>query len=54
MTMFDKLKTWLANSPEPRGSSSTEGYAISFHSKIRTLLRRVGFWQLITHRVYSS
>lgn len=31
--MFEQLKTWLANSPEPRGAASTEGYAISFHSK---------------------
>jgi hypothetical protein len=31
--MFERLKEWLATSPDPRGAVSTEGYAISFHSK---------------------
>ena len=30
--MFERLKEWLATSPDPRGAVSTEGYAISFHS----------------------
>jgi hypothetical protein len=30
---FERLKAWLATSPEPRGTVSSEGYAISFHSK---------------------
>lgn len=33
MNMFDRLKQWLQNSPEPRGTQSTEGYAVSFHSE---------------------
>lgn len=39
LSMFEKLKTWLANSPEPRGSASTEGYAISFHNTVLLLFR---------------
>ena len=35
MDMFDRLKQWLQNSPEPRGTQSTEGYAVSFHSEWR-------------------
>jgi hypothetical protein len=31
--MFERLKEWLATSPDPRGAVSTEGYAISFHSR---------------------
>lgn len=31
--MFERLKVWLSNSPEPRGCTSAEGYAISFHSE---------------------
>lgn len=30
---FERLKEWLATSPEPRGTVSSEGYAISFHSE---------------------
>lgn len=33
--MFERLKEWLATSPDPRGAVSTEGYAISFHSKLQ-------------------
>ena len=32
--MFERLKEWLATSPDPRGAVSTEGYAISFHSEL--------------------
>jgi hypothetical protein len=32
-TMFERLKVWLSNSPEPKGCTSAEGYAISFHSE---------------------
>lgn len=32
-SMFERLKVWLSNSPEPKGCTSAEGYAISFHSK---------------------
>lgn len=31
---FERLKTWLSSTPEPRGTVSTEGYAISFHSEL--------------------
>ncbi|KAJ9115135.1 hypothetical protein QFC22_005465 [Naganishia vaughanmartiniae] len=31
--MFERLKVWLSNSPDPRGCTSAEGYAISFHSE---------------------
>jgi len=31
---FERLKTWLSTVPEPRGTVSTEGYAISFHSEL--------------------
>lgn len=34
MSMFDRLKNWLQNSPEPKGTQSTEGYAVSFHSEL--------------------
>ncbi|WWC62772.1 uncharacterized protein I303_105369 [Kwoniella dejecticola CBS 10117] len=36
---FDRLKTWLAEAPEPRGTVSTEGYAISFHNSCLLLFR---------------
>ncbi|WVR06484.1 hypothetical protein IAU60_003515 [Kwoniella sp. DSM 27419] len=36
---FDRLKTWLATAPEPRGTVSTEGYAISFHNSCLLLFR---------------
>ena len=44
MNMFDRLKQWLQNSPEPRGTQSTEGYAVSFHSESerRALVSRGG------------
>lgn len=29
---FERLKVWLATTPEPRGTVSSEGFAISFHS----------------------
>jgi hypothetical protein len=35
---FDRLKTWLSTAPEPRGTVSTEGYAISFHSERSNLI----------------
>ncbi|KAJ9098545.1 hypothetical protein QFC19_006313 [Naganishia cerealis] len=35
--MFERLKIWLSNSPEPKGCTSAEGYAISFHSNIGTV-----------------
>ncbi|WRT67942.1 uncharacterized protein IL334_004916 [Kwoniella shivajii] len=36
---FERLKTWLAEAPEPRGTVSTEGYAISFHNSCLLLFR---------------
>ncbi|WVQ65613.1 uncharacterized protein L199_003791 [Kwoniella botswanensis] len=36
---FERLKTWLAEAPEPRGTVSTEGYAISFHNSSLLLFR---------------
>ncbi|RXK40030.1 fungal specific transcription factor [Tremella mesenterica] len=36
---FDRLKTWLATAPEPRGTVSSEGYAISFHNSSLLLFR---------------
>jgi hypothetical protein len=32
---YERLKDWMTNAPDPRGTVSTEGYAISFHSKSR-------------------
>lgn len=40
--MFERLKVWLSNSPEPRGCTSAEGYAISFHSKSESAFSCVG------------
>ncbi|WOO76832.1 Positive regulator of purine utilization [Vanrija pseudolonga] len=37
--MFERLKDWLARSPEPRGTVSSEGYAISFHNSCLLLFR---------------
>lgn len=37
--MFERLKHWLANAPEPRGTVSSEGYAISFHNSCLLLYR---------------
>jgi hypothetical protein len=37
--MFERLKSWLATSPEPRGTVSSEGYAISFHNSCLLLFR---------------
>lgn len=37
--MFERLKNWLASSPEPRGTVSSEGYAISFHNSCLLLFR---------------
>lgn len=37
--MFERLKDWLATAPEPRGTVSTEGYAISFHNSCLLLFR---------------
>lgn len=39
--MFERLKEWLATSPDPRGAVSTEGYAISFHSKSPSCYRKL-------------
>ncbi|WVQ96491.1 hypothetical protein IAU59_003596 [Kwoniella sp. CBS 9459] len=36
---FERLKSWLATAPEPRGTVSTEGYAISFHNSCLLLFR---------------
>ncbi|WWC88553.1 uncharacterized protein L201_003464 [Kwoniella dendrophila CBS 6074] len=36
---YDRLKTWLAEAPEPRGTVSTEGYAITFHNSALLLFR---------------
>ncbi|OCF37183.1 fungal specific transcription factor [Kwoniella heveanensis CBS 569] len=36
---FERLKNWLATAPEPRGTVSTEGYAISFHNSCLLLFR---------------
>jgi hypothetical protein len=41
--MFERLKEWLATSPDPRGAVSTEGYAISFHSELNQSQSR-GKW----------
>ncbi|BEJ12191.1 hypothetical protein CspHIS471_0206510 [Cutaneotrichosporon sp. HIS471] len=37
--MFERLKSWLSSAPEPRGTVSTEGYAISFHNSCLLLFR---------------
>jgi hypothetical protein len=37
--MFEKLKSWLASAPDPRGTVSSEGYAISFHNSCLLLFR---------------
>jgi len=37
--MFERLKNWLATSPDPRGTVSSEGYAISFHNSCLLLFR---------------
>lgn len=37
--MFDRLKEWLSSAPEPRGTVSAEGYAISFHNSCLLLFR---------------
>ncbi|ORX37235.1 fungal-specific transcription factor domain-domain-containing protein [Kockovaella imperatae] len=37
--MFDRLKQWLATTPEPRGAVSSEGFAISFHNSVLLLFR---------------
>ncbi|KLT45067.1 hypothetical protein CC85DRAFT_299937 [Cutaneotrichosporon oleaginosum] len=37
--MFERLKSWLSGAPEPRGTVSTEGYAISFHNSCLLLFR---------------
>lgn len=37
--MFERLKSWLASSPDPRGTVSSEGYAISFHNSCLLLFR---------------
>ncbi|WWD18636.1 hypothetical protein CI109_103089 [Kwoniella shandongensis] len=36
---FRRLKEWLTNSPEPRGTVSSEGYSISFHNSCLLLFR---------------
>ncbi|GHJ84615.1 hypothetical protein NliqN6_1017 [Naganishia liquefaciens] len=38
-SMFERLKVWLSNSPEPKGCTSAEGYAISFHNTVLLLFR---------------
>jgi hypothetical protein len=30
---FERLKEWLATTPEPRGAMSNEGFATAYHSK---------------------
>lgn len=37
--MFERLKEWLSSAPEPRGTVSAEGYAISFHNSCLLLFR---------------
>ena len=41
---FERLKTWLATAPEPRGTVSSEGYAISFHSQLNQMT-----WIIYSH-----
>ncbi|ORY30548.1 fungal-specific transcription factor domain-domain-containing protein, partial [Naematelia encephala] len=36
---FGRLQAWLASTPEPRGTVSNEGYAISFHNSALLLFR---------------
>lgn len=35
--MFERLKEWFATCPEPRGTASSEGNAIGYHSEYQAL-----------------
>lgn len=39
---YERLKAWLADAPEPRGTMTAEGYAISFHSEFAHLTSNPG------------